>query len=101
MIEELGKVKDFNPKDWKTAGNPRVAQQIPPITMRQVATSRVTPPLCIYFRAKPQESWTAQENLSPSMIVMTCHDDHRNWGAIDNTDEHTDVPDEVTLTIER
>ena len=47
MIEELGNVKDFNPKDWKTAGNTRVAQQIPPITMRQVATSHVTLPLCI------------------------------------------------------
>ena len=35
------------------------------------------------------------------MIVMTCHDDHRSWGAIDSTDKHTDVPDEVTLTIVR
>ena len=47
IIEELGKMKDFNPKNWKTAGNPKVAQQMPPITRRQVATSRVTPPLCI------------------------------------------------------
>ena len=47
MIEELGKVKDFNPKNWKTAGNPRVAQQMPPTTMHQVATSQVTLSLCI------------------------------------------------------
>ena len=32
------------------------------------------------------------------MIVMTCHNDHRSWGATDSTDEHTDVLDEVTLT---
>ena len=32
------------------------------------------------------------------MIVMTCHDDHRSWGATDSIDEHTGVPDEVTLT---
>ena len=32
------------------------------------------------------------------MIVMTCHDDHRSWGATDSIDEHTSVPDEVTLT---
>ena len=47
IIEELGNMKDFNPKNWKTAGNPKVAQQMPPITRRQVATSHVTPPLCI------------------------------------------------------
>ena len=47
IIEELGKMKNFNPKNWKTAGNPRVAQQMPPITRCQVATSRVMPPLCI------------------------------------------------------
>ena len=35
------------------------------------------------------------------MIVMTCHDDHRSWGAIDSTDEHTDIPNELTLTTVR
>ena len=52
------------------------------------------------YGAKPQESWTAQENLSSSMIVMTCHNNHRSWGATDSTDEHTDVQDEATITNE-
>ena len=31
------------------------------------------------------------------MVVLTCHDNRRSWGAIDSTDEHKDVLDEVTV----
>ena len=31
------------------------------------------------------------------MIVLMCHDNRRSWGAIDSTDEHKDVLDEVTV----
>ena len=32
------------------------------------------------------------------MIVMTCHNNHRSWGATDSTDEHTDILDEAAMT---
>ena len=32
------------------------------------------------------------------MIVMTCRNNHKSWGATDSTDEHTHILDEATMT---
>ena len=64
----------------KPAGNPRVMPLTPQISARHVATLRVAPPLRIKFGAKPQESQTAQENFSSSMVLMTRHRRPQNLG---------------------
>ena len=81
----------------KPAGNPRVIPLIPQINMRQVATLRVAPPLSIKFGTEPQESQTAQENFSSSVIVMTRHKQPQNLGG--NWWEWRDYIPQTKLTL--
>ena len=64
--------------------------------LRDPWASHCFPVFVIEILHFPLCSIISVSELSPSMIVVTCHDDHKSWGAIDSTDEHIDVPDEVT-----
>ena len=81
----------------KPARNPRVIPLIPRISMRHVATLRVAPPLSIKFRTEPQESQTAQENFSSSVIFMTRHRRPQNLGG--NWWEWRDYIPQTKLTL--
>ena len=81
----------------KPAGNPRVTPLIPRISTRHVAMLRVAPPLSIKFGTEPQESQTAQENFSSSVIVMTRHKRPQNLGS--NWWEWRDYIPQTKLTL--
>ena len=61
-------------------GNPRVTPLTPQTSTRHVAMLRAAPPLSIKLKTEPQESQTAQENFSSSVIVMTRHSRPQNLG---------------------
>ena len=78
------KFKNQGSKNWNSAGNPRVIQLEHELHWSERATwlGRVWRHHYAFNTEQNPESHVQPIDLSSSVIVITCHDDHRIWGQL-------------------